>query len=103
MRLYIISLLIRRIRIRSGGERGESSEVQEESATWGLKSCRALYGALHAVVSISLTTRELEIINKVMETEGKSRSEAIRTLIRRGWAYTRLLEDEERLRNEPSA
>jgi len=63
----------------------------------------ALYGALHAVVSISLTTRELEIINKVMETEGKSRSEAIRTLIRRGWAYTRLLEDEERLHNEPSA
>jgi len=63
----------------------------------------ALYGALHAVVSVSLSSRELEIINKVMENEGKSRSEAIRLLIRRGWAYTRLLEDEERLRNEPSA
>ena len=53
----------------------------------------ALYGALHAVVSVSLTSRELEIVNEVMKREGKSRSEAIRLLIRRGWAYTKLLED----------
>ena len=63
----------------------------------------ANFGPLHAVVSISLTGRELEIVNRVMENEGLSRSEAIRLLIRRGWAYTRLLEDEERLKNEPSA
>ena len=53
----------------------------------------ALYGALHAVVSVSLTSRELEIVNEVMKREGLKRSEAIRVLIRRGWAYTKLLED----------
>ena len=61
------------------------------------------FGPLHAVISVSLTGRELEIVNRVAEQNGLSRSQAIRLLIRRGWAYTRLLEDEERLKNEPSA
>ena len=61
------------------------------------------FGPLHAVISVSLTGRELKIVNTVAEENGLSRSEAIRLLIRRGWAYTRLLEDEEKLRNEPSA
>lgn len=55
----------------------------------------ALWGGLHAVVSVSLTSRELEIIDKIMKSENKTRSEAIRTLIRRGWAYTRLIEEQE--------
>ena len=61
------------------------------------------FGPLHAVISVSLTGRELEIVNRVAEQNSLSRSQAIRLLIRRGWAYTRLLEDEERLKNEPSS
>jgi len=57
----------------------------------------------HTVVSVSLTSRDLEIVQRVMEQETLDRSSAIRLLIRRGWAYTRLLEDEERLKNEPSS
>jgi len=59
------------------------------------------FGPLHVVISVSLTGRELEIVNRVAEQNGLKRSEAIRLLIRRGWAYTRLLEDEEKLKNEP--
>ena len=57
----------------------------------------------HVVVSVSLTSRELELVQRVMEQEGLDRSSAIRLLIKRGWAYTRLIEDEERLKNESSA
>jgi len=69
-------------------EQGEDPEVATVDVS-------ALYGALHVVVSVSLTSRELEIVNEFMKRSGLSRSEAIRLLIRRGWAYSRILWDKE--------
>lgn len=52
-----------------------------------------LYGKLpKAVITVALTSIELEYIEEIMKKEKRNRSAAVRLLIRRGYAYTKLLE-----------